>query len=103
MKTIAFVIPWFGFDIPGGAEMELKGLVSHLHDAGVKVEILTTCVKEFTSSWSVNHYKQKAYVENGITVRRFKVKKQKQICLTLLIKNLCQMISYSGRGKNIYR
>lgn len=46
MKTIAFVIPWFGFDIPGGAEMELKGLVSHLHDAGVKVEILTTCVKE---------------------------------------------------------
>ena len=56
MKTIAFVIPWFGFDIPGGAEMELKGLVSHLHDAGVKVEILTTCVKEFTSSWSVNHY-----------------------------------------------
>ena len=45
MKTIAFVIPWFGFDIPGGAEMELKGLVSHLHDAGVKVEILTTCVK----------------------------------------------------------
>lgn len=77
MKTIAFVIPWFGFDIPGGAEMELKGLVSHLHDAGVKVEILTTCVKEFTSSWSVNHYKQKAYVENGITVRRFKVKKQK--------------------------
>ena len=37
MKTIAFVIPWFGFDIPGGAEMELKGLVSHLHDAGVKV------------------------------------------------------------------
>ena len=23
MKTIAFVIPWFGFDIPGGAEMEL--------------------------------------------------------------------------------
>ena len=69
MKTIAFVIPWFGFDIPGGAEMELKGLVSHLHDAGVKVEILTTCVKEFTSSWSVNHYKQKAYVENGITVR----------------------------------
>lgn len=86
MKTIAFVIPWFGFDIPGGAEMELKGLVSHLHDAGVKVEILTTCVKEFTSSWSVNHYKQKAYVENGITVRRFKVKNKKQICLTLLIK-----------------
>ena len=75
MKTIAFVIPWFGFDIPGGAEMELKGLVSHLHDAGVKVEILTTCVKEFTSSWSVNH------------------------CLTLLIKNLCQMISLLRKRK----
>ena len=48
MKTIAFVIPWFGFDIPGGAEMELKGLVSHLHDARLIVLIFSICVKDFT-------------------------------------------------------
>ena len=26
MKKIGFVIPWYGEDIPGGAEMELRGL-----------------------------------------------------------------------------
>ena len=44
MKTLAFVTPWFGEKIPGGAEMELRGLTSHLHEAGVSLEILTTCV-----------------------------------------------------------
>ena len=39
MKKIGFVIPWFGFDIPGGAEAELKGLVLHLSEAGVPLEV----------------------------------------------------------------
>lgn len=76
MKKIGFVIPWYGEDIPGGAEMELRGLVHHLQDAGVELEVMTTCVKEFTSDWNINYHPAGLTKVNGITVRRFKVKKR---------------------------
>lgn len=72
IKKIGFVIPWFGWDIPGGAETELRGLVEHLHAEGIEVEVLTTCVKEFTADWNMNYHKAKSTVEKGIVVRRFK-------------------------------
>lgn len=76
MKKIGFVIPWYGEDIPGGAEMELRGLAHHLKDAGMELEILTTCVKEFTSDWNVNYHRDGLTDVNGIAVRRFKVRKR---------------------------
>lgn len=76
MKKLGFVIPWFGMDIPGGAEAELRGLTIHLVEAGVKLEILSTCVKEFKADWNENFYKPGTTVEGGITVRRFRVKKR---------------------------
>ena len=42
MQKIGFVIPWFGENIPGGAEMELREVTAHLQKAGMEVEILTT-------------------------------------------------------------
>ena len=30
MKKIAFVVPWYGDKIPGGAETELRGLIKDL-------------------------------------------------------------------------
>ncbi len=76
MKKIGFVIPWFGFDIPGGAEAELKGLVLHLSEAGVPLEVLTTCVHQFQSDWSHNYHRAGTTVEKGITVRRFKARRR---------------------------
>lgn len=76
MKKIAFVTPWYGENISGGAEMELRGISSHIKDAGHEVEILTTCVKDFNSDWNVNHHKSGKTIENGLTVRRFPVKKR---------------------------
>ena len=76
MKKIGFVIPWFAEKIPGGAEMELRGLTEHLHKANIEVEILTTCVKEFSADWNVNYYKVGIEIINGILVRRFKVRKR---------------------------
>ncbi len=75
MKKIGFVAPWYGENIPGGAEMELRGLVHHLQDAGVEVEVLTTCVKDFMCNWNDNFHKPGDYVEAGISVKRFKVKR----------------------------
>lgn len=77
MKKIGFVIPWYADGIPGGAEMELREVAGHLHSAGVRLEILTTCVREFASDWSRNYYKEGLdKTVNGITVRRFKVRKR---------------------------
>ncbi len=77
MKKIGFVIPWYADGIPGGAEMELREVTGHLRSAGVGLEILTTCVKEFGSDWSRNYYKEGLdKTVNGITIRRFKAKKR---------------------------
>lgn len=76
MKKIGFVTPWFGEKISGGAEMELRGLVVHLSQAGNPVEILTTCVRSFNSDWNVNYHNPGETVECGVTVRRFQVRKR---------------------------
>ncbi len=75
MNKIGFVIPWFAEDIPGGAESELRGLTHHLNQAGVNVEILTTCVKEATADWNIDYYPEGLEIIQNIPVRRFKVKK----------------------------
>mgnify|MGYP003342993432 CR=1 FL=1 len=65
MKKLGFVVPWHGENIPGGAEMLLRGVTSHLHAAGVELEILTTCIKQFSSDWNENYHKEGVTVENG--------------------------------------
>lgn len=76
MDKIAFVISWYGKNITGGAEHECKGIVEHLNKAGVNVEILTTCVKDFNSDWNVNYYSEGTEIINGVPVRRFRVRKR---------------------------
>ena len=76
MKKIGFVIPWYGEKIGGGAEAELRGVVHHLKDAGVEVEVLTTCVECFASDWNRNFHKPGVTEEAGIPVRRFRVRKR---------------------------
>lgn len=77
MKKIGFVTPWYGETIPGGAEAALRDITGHLFRAGVEVEILSTCVKEFHSNWNCNYYKPgRTYESGGIPVMRFKVRKR---------------------------
>ena len=50
-----FVIPWYGVDVTGGAETEARKTVEGLQRlAGLEVEVLTTCMQDFHSDWSVN-------------------------------------------------
>lgn len=72
---LAFVTPWYG-NIPGGAESECRRTVENLQKHGVEVEVLTTCVKEFLSDWSTNFYKEGIYSLNGVSIRRFPVRKR---------------------------
>lgn len=76
MKPIAFVIPWYGDNIRGGAEMECNHLAHCFTDAGVDVEVLTTCVLDAACDRGINTMEPGTYIESGITVRRFSVKKQ---------------------------
>ncbi len=76
MKKLGFVVPWYGDNIPGGAEMELRGISKHLKASGLDVEILTTCIEKFTADWNKDHYKPGVTEEGGLTVRRFKVRKR---------------------------
>ena len=68
-----FVIPWYGTHIPGGAEAECRGAVTHLRRAGIDAEVLTTTIQDFMSDWSKNAYEPGLYEEEGVPVRRFAV------------------------------
>jgi glycosyltransferase involved in cell wall biosynthesis len=70
---LAFVIPWFGADIPGGAEAACFHTAWQLRKAGVAVEVLTTCIKEFRSDWSTNFHREGTVIVQDITVHRFPV------------------------------
>jgi glycosyltransferase involved in cell wall biosynthesis len=73
---LAFVIPWYGDDIPGGAESLCRGTIKALLKAGVEAEILTTCVKQFHSDWNQNFHPEGTSFEQGVPVRRFQVRQR---------------------------
>ena len=73
---LGFVTPWYGDNIPGGAEAELRGIVKHIMKTDAEVEVLTTCVERFGSDWNKDHHKPGITEEGGVTVRRFKVRKR---------------------------
>lgn len=73
---LAFVIPWYGEGIPGGAEMELREVAGHLQKAGADVEILTTCVRDFTADWNENYYAAGTAMVYDVPTRRFPVRKR---------------------------
>ncbi len=72
---IAFVIPWYGENIPGGAEALCRDYVKQLLKRGYDTEVLTTCVSNFESNWNENYHSEGEYNENGVVIRRFSVKK----------------------------
>ena len=72
-ETLAFVAPWFGRDIAGGAEAECRATARALQARGVPVEILTTCVRDHASEW-VDHHPAGTTDEDGLVVRRFKTR-----------------------------
>lgn len=70
---LAFVLPWYGQNIPGGAEFATRRLAENLAAAGRPVEVLTTCIRDFHSDWGRNYHRAGARLENGVLVRRFRV------------------------------
>jgi len=76
MTKVAFVVPWYGEKITGGAETACRDIISHLLLANLVIEVLTTCVKEFASDWNENYYKEGLSYADNLPIRRFKVRKR---------------------------
>ncbi|MBW1711831.1 MAG: glycosyltransferase family 4 protein, partial [Deltaproteobacteria bacterium] len=73
MLKAAFVIPWYGQDIPGGAEAECRRTAENLAVRGVEVEVLTTCLHSQAASWDKNFHRPGETMEAGVAVRRFPI------------------------------
>jgi glycosyltransferase involved in cell wall biosynthesis len=71
---LAFVTPWYGPDAPGGAEALARGTAEHLCRRGLPVEVLTTCARDIYSDWGRDHYRSGTESVNGVPVRRFPVR-----------------------------
>ena len=75
-KKIAFVCQRYGFEVNGGAELHCRQLAERLKEL-YDVEVITTCAVDYVS-WK-NHYAEGVEEINGITVRRFKVERKRNI------------------------
>ncbi|MHB1416347.1 MAG: glycosyltransferase family 4 protein [Chloroflexota bacterium] len=74
LPAIAFVVPWYGEEVVGGAETLVRQLAENLHARrGLAVEVLTTCAKDGAGGWSADFHKEGISADRGVTVRRFKL------------------------------
>src|SRR5690606_28786657 len=102
MKRIAFVIPWYGVNIPGGSETACRNLAERMNEKGNRVEILTTCAKQFNSDWNVDYHKPGVEVVNGIPVRRFKVRKRNTTLFDEINRKLMHNVNVSYEEEQIF-
>lgn len=66
------------------------------------VEILTTCVKQFSSDWNVNYHKPGMELVNGIKVRRFKVRKRDTAAFDAVNAKLLRKNSITASEEKIF-
>ena len=72
----SFVVPWYGKDIPGGAEAEARRTAQNLAEDGVAVSVLTTCLAGLGSDWDTDALPAGENMEDGIRVVRFPTAKR---------------------------
>jgi glycosyltransferase involved in cell wall biosynthesis len=70
---LAVVVPWFGPDLPGGAETQARKTVEKLHAAGAEIEVLTTTIRDYYADWTENARPVGRERVVGVLTRRFPV------------------------------
>lgn len=70
-RRIAFVVPRYGVDSAGGAEVLAKNVAERLACAGSSVSVLTTCARDHFT-WK-NYYRPGREMLGGVEVHRFPV------------------------------
>lgn len=72
MRKVAFVVQRYGLEVNGGAEVLCRSTAEHMSRYW-DVEVLTTCALDYLT-WR-NEYRAGVEKINGVTVRRFPVKR----------------------------
>ena len=67
---VAYVVPRYGVDVVGGAELGARLLAEHLAAAGCRVEAYTTCALD-ARTWA-DEYREGSVEVNGVIVNRFR-------------------------------
>lgn len=73
---VAVVVPWFGRALRGGAEEFAWQNATRLARRGHEVEVLATCGAAFQADWGADHHAPGASCEDGVTVRRFRLRRR---------------------------
>jgi glycosyltransferase involved in cell wall biosynthesis len=68
-RKIAFVVPRYGVESAGGAEVLARSVAEHLAAAGNGVSVFTTCARDHFT-WE-NYYRSGRETLNGVEVHRF--------------------------------
>ncbi len=71
--TLTFVVPWFGADVRGGAELQAWETVRQMAARGWAVELWTTGSRSFLARWDENVHPAGTALVDGVPVRRFAV------------------------------
>ncbi|MFW6069865.1 MAG: glycosyltransferase family 4 protein [bacterium] len=99
---LAFVTPWYGPDLPGGAEALARQTVHRLQRRGLDVEVWTTTLGGLHSDWSKNEHAPGLSRVNGVPVRRFAVSRRDKTAFDALNWRLMQGLSIGPEDERVF-
>lgn len=73
---ITFVIPWYGVEVAGGAELQCRRNAEELCARGVAAEVFTTTAGGLMSDWTAPAFPAGEDMVNGVRVHRFPVRER---------------------------
>jgi glycosyltransferase involved in cell wall biosynthesis len=68
---LALVIPWYGLEAAGGAEIHARRLAESLHAASLPIQVLTTCGRDSFAPREEAYYPAGISYVNKVPVHRF--------------------------------
>lgn len=99
---VAFCAPFYGERAAGGAEAECRVTAEKLQQAGVDVDVFTTCLLDLQHDWNVPFYPEGISQEGGVTVHRFRSEKSSKIAFAELNQRVLSGGALSGDEQKQY-
>jgi glycosyltransferase involved in cell wall biosynthesis len=72
--AITFVIPWYGQNVAGGAELQCRRNAEELRARGIPAEVFTTTAGGLMTDWTAPAFASGTSEVNGVPVHRFAVR-----------------------------